>query len=166
STGLLTSFTSANATSQASGNTPGDAAHTTNYAYDSLSRISSATIPADAAGNHPQTTFNYPDATTMERLHKITASLTDDAFSYVDGLGRIIRAKHVLPGGNALVDTTYDGLNRAATVTNPYFYSSDLTYGVTRNQYDALGRITQTTKQDGSISSISYSDNCTTTTDE
>src|SRR5581483_6124908 len=30
----------------------------------------------------------------------------------------------------------------------------------------ALGRPTQTTRQDGSISTVSYSDNCTTTTDE
>jgi hypothetical protein len=33
-TGLLTSLTNANATLQASGNTPGDAAHTTNFNYD------------------------------------------------------------------------------------------------------------------------------------
>src|SRR5437660_8310271 len=70
-TGLLTSFTNANATSQANGNTPGDPAHTTNYAYDSLWRMTSATLPADSSGNHPQTSFNYPNATTVERLHKI-----------------------------------------------------------------------------------------------
>src|SRR5207244_3210517 len=75
STGLLTSFTNANATTQASGNTPGDAAHTTAYAYDFLSRMTSATLPADGAGNHPQTTFNYPDLTTIERLHKTTGDL-------------------------------------------------------------------------------------------
>jgi RHS repeat-associated protein len=168
-TGLLTSFTNANATTQASGNTPGDSAHTSNYVYDFMSRMTSATLPADAAGNHPQTTFNYPDATTVERLRKITASLTssltDDAFTYFDGLGRTVRTKHVTTG-NALVDTAYDGLGRVATVTNPYFSTSDLTYGVTQSQYDALGRVTQVRKQDGGISTVSYSDNCTTTTDE
>src|SRR5205085_12139086 len=158
STGLLTSFTTANASTQASGNTPGDAAHTSNYTYDFMGRMSLATLPADASGNHPQTTFNYPDVTTVERLHKITASLTDDAFTYFDPLGRAMRSKHVLPGGNnALVDTTYDGLDRVASVTNPYFTTSDLTYGVTQNQYDALGRAMRTIRQDGSISSISYS---------
>ncbi len=164
-TGLLTSFTNANATSQANGNTPGDSAHTTNYAYDSLWRMTSAMLPADSSGNHPQTSFNYPNATTVERLHKITASLTDDAFTYFDGVGRAVRSKHVT-GGNALADTTYDALGRAATVTNPYFSTSELTYGVTQNQYDALGRITQITKQDGSVSTVSYVGNCTTTTDE
>src|SRR5439155_7325001 len=127
--------------------------------------MTSATLPADAAGNHPQTTFNYPDATTVERLHKITASLTDDAFTYFDGLGRAVRSKHVT-SGNALVDTAYDALGRAATVTNPYFSTSELSYGVTQNQYDPLSRVRQTTKQDGGISTISYSDNCATTSDE
>src|SRR5437016_7112704 len=131
-----------------------------------MGRMSLATLPADASGNHPQTTFNYPDVTTVERLHKITASLTDDAFTYLDGLGRTIRAKHVLPGGNnALVDTTYDSLDRVASVSNPYFTTNDLTYGLTQSQYDALARPVQATRQDGSVSTISYSDNCTTTTD-
>ncbi|HEV3037570.1 MAG TPA: NucA/NucB deoxyribonuclease domain-containing protein [Candidatus Angelobacter sp.] len=166
-TGLLTSFTNANATAQASGNQAGDAAHTTNYVYDLMERMTSATLPADPSGNHPQTSFNYPSLTTVERLHKVTSSLTDDAFTYFDGLGRSIRTKHLLPGGNnALVDTSYDGMDRVATVTNPYFTTSELTYGVTQSHYDGLGRPVQTIRQDGSISSISYSDNCTTSTDE
>ena len=57
-------------------------------------------------------------------------------------------------------------MGRAATVTNPYFSTSDLTYGVTQNQYDALGRATQITKQDGSVSTVSYAGNRTTTRDE
>ena len=36
----------------------------------------------------------------------------------------------------------------------------------TQNQYDGLGRVTQTTMQDGGVSAVSYSDNCTTTRDE
>src|SRR5207244_2303742 len=38
-TGLLTSFTNANAATPASGNTPGDAAHTSNFTYDSMWRL-------------------------------------------------------------------------------------------------------------------------------
>ncbi|HXB21392.1 MAG TPA: hypothetical protein VNV88_08425, partial [Candidatus Solibacter sp.] len=176
-TGVLTSFTNANAATRASGNTPGDAAHTSTYVYDFMSRMTSATLPADPAGNHPQTTFSYPDATTVERLHKITASLTDDAFSYTDGLGRSIRAKHVVPGGNALVDTTYDALGRATTVTNPYFSTSDGTYGITQNQYDALGRVIQVVPPDGTTPAsdgtclanntcTQYADNTVTVTDQ
>jgi RHS repeat-associated protein len=57
-----------------------------------------------------------------------------------------------------------------STVSNPYYSGSnhltDPTYGVTTTAYDALSRVTQTTKQDHSISSVSYNDNCTTATDE
>src|SRR5436305_1052903 len=55
---------------------------------------------------------------------------------------------------------------RSATLTYPYFYTSELTYGVTQSQYDALGRMTQIIHPDGSLSSVAYADNCTTTTDE
>jgi RHS repeat-associated protein len=167
STGLLTSFTNANATTQASGNTPGDAAHTSNYSYDFMERLVWAISPADPANNYPQTWFNYPNLTTMERLHTVAPGLKDDAFTYADGLGRTIQTKHVLPGSdNALVDTTYDGLDRVASISNPYFSTSELTYGLTQSQYDALTRPVQTTYQDGSISTVSYVDNCTTTSDE
>jgi RHS repeat-associated protein len=167
STGLLTSLTNANATTQASGNTPGDAAHTSNYSYDFMERLVWAISPADPANNYPQTWFNYPNLTTMERLHTIAPGLKDDAFTYADGLGRTIQTKHVLPGSNnALVDTTYDGLDRVASISNPYFSTSELTYGLTQSQYDALTRPVQTTHQDGSISTVSYVDNCTTTSDE
>jgi len=38
--------------------------------------------------------------------------------------------------------------------------------GQTPFQYDALDRLTQVTKQDGSISTVSYLGNCTMSTDE
>jgi hypothetical protein len=61
-----------------------------------------------------------------------------------------------LPNGTATVDTTFDVAGRVATVSNPYFTSADPTFGITTNQYDALDRVTQTTKQDGGIGSVSY----------
>src|SRR5579872_2854401 len=173
-TGLLTSFTDANGAYQASGATPGDPAHTSTYSYDLMGRLTSAVLPKDANGNQPQTTFNYPDAHTAERLQEITTALTEDSFTYLDGLGHTSRTQHVTPNGNATVDTTYDGLGHAVTVTNPYFSTSDPTYGVIQTQYDALGRVTQVTKQDGSVSSVAYdtvpiqavAGDCTKTTDE
>src|SRR5262249_11720502 len=59
-------------------------------------------------------------------------------------------------------------------VTNPFCTTSDSTYGVTQPQYDALGRVTQVTKQDGSIAGVLYDQlaavssdgNCTVSTDE
>ena len=48
-TGVLTSLTNENATLQASGNTFGDSAHTSNYSYDLMFRITSAQAPPDPA---------------------------------------------------------------------------------------------------------------------
>src|SRR5215468_7880223 len=171
--GLLTSFTDANGSYAASGNTPGDPAHTSNYTYDSMQRMTRAQLPPDASGNRPTKTFNFPNANTVERLNTITTSLTDDLFGYFDGLGRPIRRVHT-SAGNATVITSYDARGHVASVTNPYFSTSDPTYGVIQTQYDALGRTTQVTKQDGGISTVQYDQtsanstngNCTTGTDE
>src|SRR5205085_5726241 len=62
-TGVLTSFTDANGSYQASGNTPGDAAHTTLYQYnDALERLTLAQLPPDASNNsaRAQASFSYP----------------------------------------------------------------------------------------------------------
>ncbi len=103
----------------------------------------------------------------MQRTKSITTSLSDSATNFFDGLGRAYQDQHVLPNGTATVDTIFDALSRPSSVSNPYFTTSDSTYGTTQTLYDALGRAYQTTKQDGSISSVDYSGgNCTLTTDE
>ena len=187
STGMLTSLTSENATAQASGNTQGDAAHTSNYSYDFLWRITSAQAPPDPAnaGARAQTTFNYsaPNAfpITVQRTKSVTNVLSDSATNFFDGLVRNYRGQHALPGNTATVDTTFDVAGHLATVSNPYFTTADPTYGITTSSYDGLDRVTQTTRQDGSISSVAYNviagahdavpganfaGNCTDTTDE
>ena len=156
-TGLLTSFTDANG-------------KTSNYSYDFLGRMTLAQLPADSSGNRPQTTLAYSPANTfplsVQRSKTITTSLTDVATNYFDGLGRSYETQHATPNGNATVMTTYDGLDHVVSVTNPYSSTSDPTYGVIQTQVDALGRVTQVTKQDGSISSVHYNGNCATTLDE
>ena len=109
-----------------------------------------------------------------EKLKKINSNLPDDdSFSYLDGLGRPFKAVHKTPNGDTTVVTTYDAMDRAIKVTNPYASTSDQTYGEIQTQYDALGRATQTIKQDGSSTTAVYDQNasvsngaCTTTTDE
>src|SRR4029077_5044111 len=74
------------------------------------------------------------------------------------------------------VDTTYDAVGRAKTVSNPYCLTTEPTYGITQRDYDALSRTTKTTKQDGSFTTVKYEDTpgdpsgtplvCTTVTDE
>lgn len=138
----------------------------TNRDYDAMFRPLTITFPADTSGNRPKTTYTYPDANTIKVQKTITAALNDTVTTSLDGLGRTAHTSHTTPGGTATTDTTYDSLGRLFTVTNPYFSTNDPTYGLVQNQYDALGRTTQITKQDGSAVRISYSGNCITTTDE
>jgi RHS repeat-associated protein len=178
-TGVLTSLTNENATAQSSGNTPGDQAHTGNYAYDYMFRLTSAQAPPDPANgsSRAQTSFTFSAPNTfpvnVQRTKSITTALNDSATSFFDGLGRANQTQHVLPGGTATVDTTFDVTGRVATVSNPYFATTDPTYGITTSQYDVLDRVIQTTKQDGSISTVSYDQAapgvqgiCTTSVDE
>ncbi len=101
------------------------------------------------------------------RTNKITASLSKISTEVLDGLGRTVQTQlNSDPTGADYVDVAYDALGRKATQSNPHRTTSLPTDGITQFQYDALNRPTQTTKQDGSIINISYSGNCTTTTDE
>ncbi|HEY6349654.1 MAG TPA: hypothetical protein VI636_09615, partial [Candidatus Angelobacter sp.] len=177
-TGSVSSFTDANGSYQASGNTPGDPNHTSYYSYDYMFRLTSALAQPDPTGNRPQTSFTYSAPNVfplnVQRTHTITASMNDVATNYFDGLGRIYQSQHATPNGNATVQMTYDGLGHAVSVTNPYYSTSDPTYGVIQTQFDALGRPTQATKQDGSVSTVAYNyvpiqaapGDCTKTTDE
>ncbi len=178
-TGVLTSLTNENATTQASGTTPGDPAHTSNFTYDFMFRITSAKAPPDPGngGLQAQTSFSFSAPNvfplSVQRTKSITTALSDSATNFFDGLGRVTNGQHVLPGGTANVDTAFDLDGHPATVSNPYFSTSDPTYGNTTNLYDALDRVTQTTKQDGSVSKVSYDQAapgvagvCTVSTDE
>jgi RHS repeat-associated protein len=110
----------------------------------------------------------------VTRTKSITASLTDSLTTTMDGLGRPYRTQHATPNGAATVATQYDGLDHVISVTNPYFSTSDSTYGVIQTQYDALGRVTQISEQDGGLKTVTYNvapignavGDCTTTTDE
>lgn len=152
-TGLLTGFTDENN-------------KTYSYNYDIMLRLSQ--------GNHPdggQTTFSYPDPNTVTRQRLISAGNYESSYTVkFDGVGRAYQTQQVTPTGTVLVDTTYDSTGRTSTVSNPYYsgsnHSTDPTYGIVSTQYDALSRVTRSTKQDGSIATITYNDNCTTTTDE
>jgi hypothetical protein len=173
-TGLVASFTDANGSYPASGTTQGDPAHTSTYAYDFMRRPTSAISPADPQGQHPQTTLSYPNATTVQKLASITAAMNDSSTSHMDGLGHVSGTEHVTPGGNALVDIIYDGLGQVTSRTNPYYTTSDPTYGITQTVSDGLGRSTSVTEQDGSISRVAYNvattiavnGDCTIVTDE
>ena len=152
-TGLLTSFTDENSRSFT-------------YSYDIMLRLTQA--------NHPdggQTIFTYPDPNTVTRQELISPGVYKGLYTAkFDGVGRPYQTQQVTPSGTVLVDTTYDSVGRESTISNPYYsgsnHSTDPTYGIVTTQYDALSRVTSNTRQDGSVATITYSDNCTTASDE
>src|SRR5262249_21237799 len=151
------SFTNENATSQASGTTMGDSAHTSNYTYDTSWRLTQAQAPPDPANNNARATTAFtPSAAnsfplSVEHDKSVTTALTDKSTAYFDGLGRVNQTTHQLLNGTAKIDTSFDGLSQVLSVSNPYFTTSDPTFGTTQTQYDALGRVTTVIKQDQSI---------------
>ncbi|HET9182944.1 MAG TPA: RHS repeat-associated core domain-containing protein [Candidatus Angelobacter sp.] len=170
-TGLPASFTNENATTPASGNSMGDAAHTSTFSYDNVWRLTQALSPPDLANNNAQdySKFNYPPTATfpetVTRQKSITSGLTDTLTANFDGLGRTFETDHIMPAGPpAVVHTDYNLRGEVASVSNPYFSQTDPTYGATQTEYDALGRVTQVTAQDGSVSKIDYGQYPTVTT--
>jgi RHS repeat-associated protein len=70
-----------------------------------------------------------------------------------DGLGHVVETQTVLGALTDYVDTVYDGMGRAVSVTNPYRFT--LT-GSVFYAYDALGRRVLERKQDGSYQKVCF----------
>ncbi len=144
----------------------------TTYSYnDPLRRLKETDYPDTG-----KTTISYNDAPpnpTVTTNRYMTSSQAVTTTATMDGLGHVI---HTLQNGSPTTDpdcgsgdrtdTTYDGLGRVYTVSNPYCAAGEPTSGLATYTYDALGRTTQVTEQDGSVMTTSYSGNCTSVTDE
>ena len=138
------------------------------FAYDVFGRFLSKALPD---GGQTTTAYNDTPPVSVTATTKITSALNLVATSLMDGLGRMKQTQlNSDPQGVVYADTTYDGLGRKTTVSNPYRSTSDPTYGITSYQYDALGRVALLIPPDGSQTSnnvsTAYSGNCTTVTDQ
>jgi RHS repeat-associated protein len=105
------------------------------------------------------TTWNYNDVAspTFTVTSPITSTVNHVGEGNLDGLGRMSHSKLVSdPQGTDTVDTTYDGRGEVFTISNPHRTAAGATDGITTTIHDAVGRVTQTTKQDGSISKMVY----------
>lgn len=135
------------------------------YSYDGINRPIQVTL-GDGGGK----TITYNDvppvsSTTSVPIASGLAPLT--TVETKDGAGGTVQTALTSdPDGTDYTDTTYDALGRVATVSNPYRSTSDATYGITQTQFDTLSRPVQVTKQDGSVSTVSYTGNCITAMDE
>jgi RHS repeat-associated protein len=144
---------------------------TTSLVYDLSDRLTQQTLPdggqttdcySDVSGGSCYTSAVPPLVVTTT---KMSSSQNRIDTMLVDGLGRSIETQVNSAPQTVYMDTTYDALGRKSTVSNPYYSTSDPTYGITTYAYDPLNRTTQVTAQDGSIFSTTYSGNCTTGTD-
>ena len=163
-TGLITSVTDVNGSSPASGNTPGDPAHTSTYTFDNMFRILQANTP-----NGGKVTFKYNDtpgslSVTKTSLQTAPNTVITTTVSF-DDLGRKVTSSLLDPEGTDVSVFAYDALGRVSQTYNPTRNWSSSTPS-TQNQYDALGRPTLTKMQDGSIINTIYNSNCTTVIDE
>ena len=122
------------------------------YSYDNLWRPTGTTLPSGGGVTTASWAPNLLDSTRT-----VTGSVTLHNQVTLDGLGRASEASLVSdPSGATKVDTAYDALGRAFTVTNPYRSTSDPTYGITTNSYDPLGRVTRVTHPDSGYSQVAY----------
>jgi RHS repeat-associated protein len=141
-------------------------AQKTSYMYDDpFRRLTETDLPD---GGQTQVAYNdvgvNPNIVTTK---KITPTNSTVSTALLDGMGHTIQTQNNSdPAGADFVDMTLDGSGRPIRVSNPHRSTPLTTDGVMTTQYDALGRVTQFTKQDGSVSTISYTGNCSITIDE
>lgn len=139
----------------------------TSYSYDGMIRSTGSTITSSSNVVIAKTTIGYGTNAghlTITTTHIATPSPDEVTTKTLDGYGRDLTT--TLPDGSR-VDTIYDSLGRAYSVSNPYFSNSDPTYGITIFGYDALNRMTS--KQLPSIPNphlYTYASNYVTETDE
>ncbi len=141
---------------------------TTSYGYEnSLGRLASITYPDGGSVGYSytrstnQTICSHPITTTTALSSGLDLVVT----ASVDGMCHVVGTTITDSQGNDYTATTYDGLGRVRTATNPYRSTGDSSYGVTTYSYDALGRTTSVAYPGSSTATTSYSGLTMTTTD-
>lgn len=138
------------------------------FLYDMFGRTTQKNF---VDGGLTTNTYNDIPPVSVSSTTKITASVNISTSRIMDGLGRTTQTQLTSdPEGVVKTDSTYDGLGRLSTVSNPYRSTSEATYGVTSYQYDALDRTTRVIPPDGTALannvSTTYSGNSVIVTDQ
>ena len=146
------------------------AGKSTTYTYaDSLRRLTEIDDPGGGQGKLSFNDLSLAPSVTKTILidNTVSPNLTEVSTTTMDGHGHVVKTQLTSdPDGTDTAITTYDGMNRIWTQTNPYRSTSDSTYGITTHNCDPLGRITSGVQPDGSTLTTSYAGNCTTVVDE
>jgi RHS repeat-associated protein len=152
-TGLVTSFTDQNS-------------RTSNYNYDILGRVTSASYPDGGSVG-----VKYTDTVPwqIQKTEAVTTALNKVTNSIFDGLGRVSESQLNDPDcqvGSELVkvDSTYgyDTTQNThyTTTTTPYCDTIGTVFGLpSRTDSDTLGRTAKVTQTDGSVVTTSYAAN-------
>jgi RHS repeat-associated protein len=136
---------------------------TSQYSYDSLGRIVSASFPDTGLK-----TISYPTLQSIQQSEKISNSQSELVETDFDGLGRQVETQLLSdPQGTIFTTTTYDNLGNTYQTSTPFRSTTESSYGLNTFVYDALGRLTAQTDSDGlGQQSWSYNDNTVTYTNE
>jgi RHS repeat-associated protein len=142
------------------------------FPVDGLDRLSTITYPDGGKTGYCYNDAAYnsstpsPNVTTTKAVNSSANLITLTAF---DGLGHTVRTVLTSDPDCASgdrTDTTYDGLGRVYSVSNPYCTQGEPTSGLTTYNYDALGRTTQVNHPDGTNILTAYTGPATQVQDE
>jgi RHS repeat-associated protein len=136
---------------------------------DPLYRIKSVTDPDGGVVSSSYSTGSSLPWTTTASTARSSGSSTISSTATLDGLGRTVSTQSTDPnasGGYKYGKTVFNSLGQAVKVYNPYFTTSDPTYGYASFTYDALGRTIQITNPDSTYRTLSYTKRATEVTDE
>ena len=146
----------------------------TRLGYDPFGRLTGMTYPGESV---PVVKYAYPMGNAVTAPWVITTETRTDpyhatptyqrAWTFYDGLGRAVQTQMQAENGQVVAqDTAYDALGQPVTVTLPYTATATGGAYITPNwnrprtvtRYDALGRVTQVTTPDGSLTRKAYRD--------
>ena len=141
------------------------------YTYDGLQRVTNVALPDGGSQHTDYGGTALPQVVT--KTVAITSTLSSVSTTTLDGLGRTVQTALASdPDGTTYTATTYDALGSVLRAYNPTRCPTptsncgESTWGYTTLAYDALGRTTSVTAQDGGISTTAYSGNTATVTDQ
>ena len=117
---------------------------TTTWQYDTLGRKK---LEIRANGTITSTNYQWAEDESPNSLYKITTTTSGSSSktTYFDAFNRKVREQHTgFDGRKINSDTYYDNLGRVDRASLPYF-TDEQGYFIT-TQYDAIGRLTSSTK--------------------
>jgi RHS repeat-associated protein len=136
------------------------------FVYDNMFRITGTTFPDGGMKSTNYGGSTLPITVTTTQTATPDPSIVSTAI--YDGLGRVVQSRLATgtAQGDIITDTTYDPVGHVSTRSNPHYSVASSTDGTTQYQYDSLDRLKQTTKPDGTFTTLQSTGNCVTGTDE